>query len=43
MVVFSEVSPFMQDEDDGNSPEAVGSQHIRSMELLKSVVQVRAR
>ena len=40
MVVFSERSPFLQDED-GNDPVAVGSQHIRSLKLLKSIVQVR--
>eukprot|EP00904_Undaria_pinnatifida_P005839 jgi/Undpi1/2385/HiC_scaffold_13.g05766.m1 len=39
MVVFSEITPFLQDED-GNNPDAVASQHIRSLRLLKSLVQI---
>ena len=39
MVQFSEESPFLQDEGDGQ-PSAVCSQHVRSLELLKTIVQV---
>ncbi|CAM9817192.1 unnamed protein product [Ectocarpus sp. 6 AP-2014] len=39
MVKFSEDSPFLQDDGDGQ-PSAICSQHIRSLELLKAIVQV---
>eukprot|EP00903_Cladosiphon_okamuranus_P005911 g5844.t1 len=39
MVKFSEESPFLQDEGDGPA-SAVCSQHVRSLELLKTIVQV---
>lgn len=39
MVVFSEHTPFLQDVD-GNNPDAVASQHIRSLKLLNSIVQI---
>lgn len=39
MVKFSEESPFLQDDDSGQ-PSAVCSQHVRSLELLKTIVQV---
>lgn len=39
MVKFSEDSPFLQDHGDGQ-PSALCSQHVRSLELLKAIVQV---
>ncbi|CAM9386693.1 unnamed protein product [Hapterophycus canaliculatus] len=39
MVRFSQECPFLQDEGDGQ-PSAVCSQHVRSLELLKTIVQV---
>jgi len=39
MVKYSDESPFLQDEGDG-APSAVCSQHVRSLELLKTIIQV---
>lgn len=36
---YTDPSPFLQDEGDG-VPSAVCSQHVRSLELLKTIIQV---